>query len=643
LPFLLLLLLAVGSAISGADSDAAGRRTDGSWLDGTLEKAYAALRTQQSADDVAFRAIPLRWAQQKGLFQSDIHLNFVGGWGSDFLRRDFAIPDTNGFVSMFVVTMLLECEALGAVALDEASVAAALDAIASYHDRNAPPGAAVMSFWPQALVGSRWSAHPPNLYGPLQDFDSLAEFLLYVLEELGLKQYAGEVTAGIDNLQTMLDAFHVPADTDDSGCNLAMGGWLAARADRYPALYARWKAANPDAHVLFDSALRFAYRPLGGGGGANMTANLDPRSYYFMHAFLNGAVPPLNERSSFVATWLMGLQADRRDFAQIAMPFNVNNVDLAVSSNFLYGLTNAVVRDLFDGAASKRFASDADLRTLYESTAQLLAWGVTSGAVFRRPDIGMLYYPSRFDFMWMLARNLRLLRNVSSSDPVIVRTAELFEEVLSGDGTAQLLSVQQNSGAESFWDDFLGDYGSQKLGDDRLFTTSLVVNTLMDVWTVPTAAATNGQTCLRWRPSASAGVRAAVLGGVTFLNNNLFSGRFSLMNAFFSGSMKANSTNFFAYPGTYAQFLNGTALDPHGDLPSGDQAVELVYAMDGISDNGTYNTMLGEKWWTFDVPPPDQVDFNVPGEAWPFWSSDAMTYSTSMLALSNFRALCPDS
>ena len=112
------------------------------------------------------------------------------------------------------------------------------------------------------------------------------------------------------------------------------------------------------------------------------------------------------------------------------------------------------------------------------------------------------------------------------------------------------------------------------------------------------------------------------------------------MNAFFSGSMKANSTNFFAYPGSYAAFLNGTAADPHGAIPSGDQAVDLVFAMDGVASNGTYQTMLGEKWWAFSVPPADQVDFNVPGDAWPFWSSDAMTYSTSMLALSNYRALC---
>jgi hypothetical protein len=34
-------------------------------------------------------------------------------------------------------------------------------------------------------------------------------------------------------------------------------------------------------------------------------------------------------------------------------------------------------------------------------------------------------------------------------------------------------------------DDFLGDYGQVERGEDRLFSTALAINMLIDVWSVP--------------------------------------------------------------------------------------------------------------------------------------------------------------
>ncbi len=40
---------------------------------------------------------------------------------------------------------------------------------------------------------------------------------------------------------------------------------------------------------------------------------------------------------------------------------------------------------------------------------------------------------------------------------------------------------------------------------------------------------------------------------------------------------------------------------------------------------------------------PISAGFNTPGSAWPYWSSPAMTYAMSLIALANFQALqqCP--
>ena len=36
----------------------------------------------------------------------------------------------------------------------------------------------------------------------------------------------------------------------------------------------------------------------------------------------------------------------------------------------------------------------------------------------------------------------------------------------------------------AYWDDFLGDFGNKTKGEDRIFATSIAVNTLLDTHTI---------------------------------------------------------------------------------------------------------------------------------------------------------------
>src|SRR5690606_11441007 len=92
------------------------------------------------------------------------------------------------------------------------------------------------------------------------------------------------------------------------------------------------------------------------------TNYLDPRSYYALRGLLeeSAAQPDV----ALVTTWMMGLERDRGEFGRVAMPFNVNNVDLSVSSNFLYGLVRAVVGNVNGGAVRRAVVEDAALRAL---------------------------------------------------------------------------------------------------------------------------------------------------------------------------------------------------------------------------------------------------------------------------------------
>ncbi len=173
-------------------------------------------------------------------------------------------------------------------------------------------------------------------------------------------------------------------------------------------------------------------------------------------------------------------------------------------------------------------------------------------------------------------------------------------------------------------------------------------------------------------------VKNIVVGGIQFLSNELFSGNYQLNNAFFSGSMKTASTDPFAFPGTYSCYRyanitiptskatplhtlplntnhsfflslvilllllsglcrNETCFNPlSGYFP--DSMENLVYAMKGRADKATYDKFLGLKWFGQEVPLQFE-GFNEPGNAWPYWSSPAMTYAMSLIAFSNFAAV----
>lgn len=54
---------------------------------------------------------------------------------------------------------------------------------------------------------------------------------------------------------------------------------------------------------------------------------------------------------------------------------------------------------------------DADMATMYESTSRLLVWILDQGLLSSRPDLVLLYYPSRYSFFHFVARLHRQLQD----------------------------------------------------------------------------------------------------------------------------------------------------------------------------------------------------------------------------------------
>ena len=93
----------------------------------------------------------------------------------------------------------------------------------------------------------------------------------------------------------------------------------------------------------------------------------------------------------------------------------------------------------------------------------------------------------------------------------------------------------------------------------------------------------------------------------------------------------------FFYPTNYQHWLNGTSLPKDINITF-KISVNSAIGMLGMMDEDEYNLQLKEKH--FGEPTPlDFPGYNTPGFHFPFWSSDELTYSSVVLALTQCRYL----
>ena len=102
-------------------------------------------------------------------------------------------------------------------------------------------------------------------------------------------------------------------------------------------------------------------------------------------------------------TWI--LSTDEQIASILKMPFSVNNIDASVNINFLFGLLYQI--DQNEVIPSK------EVRQMVRDVADMLVY-VIEEVITERPDILLLYYPSRFDFYWFVARTLAYLERRQS-------------------------------------------------------------------------------------------------------------------------------------------------------------------------------------------------------------------------------------
>ena len=557
----------------------------------------------------------------------------------DSLRRSYHFPDSNGFVSMFVVEALAEVIELSEETnvmklLETPQIASMLNqavkAIASHRDLNAPISkVSSMAFWNQRWDGEleAWRSWPENIAIPFTSIQSGTANIMDALAKLG---FSRKVTDGVKGavgaaVQTFLDVFNIPGDADDTGCNLAMGMTLIESKKDFLAPIARsWISLNsPQEKNLFGAFVQYAYRPFQKGGDDARSLIIDPRTYFWLHDFLTLRLKQNRTDLALITTWLSHNHSQ--------MPFGTNNVDASVVANALYGMTKVMALmtttsgggggggGLFQGTVL-----DEKFQLLFESSIDLLAWILESDRLKERPDLMLLYYPSTLNFYMMTGRLVHELYTSNFNLTMLDGARDRLGPAMRKFGTQQLLNLSIETADHVYWTD-----GILASKEDSVFATSAALNALLDTWTLDDHV---------FDADTPDRVKTLIGKGLQWLKK--FGLRFAHENVFFSGSEKSFPHGFPPlYPANYFEELetgalvNGSQICRNATL---NEAGKFRIGVSGyftgfeerIGQGGREETCFGHT-----------VPFEFPGYAkckecyFPYWSAPSVTRSFWLLAL----------
>ncbi|XP_076085251.1 uncharacterized protein LOC143056058 [Mytilus galloprovincialis] len=577
---------------------------------------------------------PFSWQKDQGLYPSHVKLNFHGELEIAEIRELFKVFDNNMFATAWISSCLIEASMYGIGPVPKSEqIHLSLKAIEQYHDRNRPYNNSIMTFWSQVYNerNRTWESAPKNL---LDLFDLTNKFPSKLLEDfldlIGLKDVAEILEKLLKEKDIFLQAFHIPPDFDDTFVNIGLGSLL--KESQFIDLYKEWNNVNTNITSAFTALKKYAYRPFSSDKNQN---SIDPRTYFYLRNFLT---ENLTKSAALVPTWVQNVDEAKEEFYKgVSMPFTINNVDVTVSANAVFGITASLLSELVP-----KETFDADLQNIYNHTTLMVSYELANNFSNRR-DLALTYYPSKIECYWFTARTLAMLRRFKKTQPLPFQIMDTvlnrFTDVFNGPVLDDIVnSAVIDESQRIYFDDFLGDGdigldGSDlKRAEDRLFTTSMAMNTLIDAFTVFDPATKK----LQWVGSSGTidKVKKYVDGSVAFLKDFTLGGSYKTWNAFFSGSGKGLKSLPFFYPANRLEFFNGTKIKPD-KFPRGGA---FVVGFEGVVSDSEYAEMIKQPH--FGQPTPIDFDgFNPKSEPegfFPFWSSDAYTYATTMLGISKY-------
>ena len=146
---------------------------------------------------------PNSYKKQVGVYPCNIRVNFNGNAASKPLRDAAAVFDDNAFVTLWVTTILLEAAQFkSGPQPSNDQLKLAIEAVATYHDKNRPTENGILVFWPQTLnsTSNLYYCDPENLTPITEDMDDVLSFLHKILKDLGLEKFWDETLESIADM-----------------------------------------------------------------------------------------------------------------------------------------------------------------------------------------------------------------------------------------------------------------------------------------------------------------------------------------------------------------------------------------------------------------------------------------------------------
>ena len=272
--------------------------------------------------------------------------------------------------------------------------------------------------------------------------------------------------------QEAVNEFHIPADADDTFVNIGLGGLL--ETSKYKTSYSKWRQDNPNITIPLKAGTDYNYQPFGPQSTDINKGLVDPRSYFYLRNFLYERQNQSAYSLSLPTTWMISFTENTKLVSdKIRMPFNINNIDLTVSANVLYGITAAALSNWTLG--TDWFNGD-----MYSDIVDMLIYE-TSHNFTNRPDLALTYYPSKFVFYWFTSRTSQLLKAASLVGKLpfyeMQNALNKLEPYLRNNLTNALLKEAVYDKSLAYYDDFLGG-GDKDIFGKGIHSCHCVINNM---------------------------------------------------------------------------------------------------------------------------------------------------------------------
>jgi hypothetical protein len=274
---------------------------------------------------------PFSWQKLSGIYPSYVKLNFVGPPTAQLMRDLIGIYDNNGFVTMWILQIMLEAHKFGVLTVTDEVILYGLNLTLGFKERDDDDETPTQDFWQEVIVNGTYQQYPVNVAGPIQLIQPVAAMLQkWCNNSPAICPIVEPFVQFAASLTDFLSAFGIPADFDDSGVNLSLGALLNELRDQMPESWALWNGSKPNRTPkgLMDKFLLYAYRPFSTDIDQN---SIDPRTYFWLRAFLaqeqtRAEEAGLTPNLMLITTWADNITStDEHFYDHHKMPFNTNN------------------------------------------------------------------------------------------------------------------------------------------------------------------------------------------------------------------------------------------------------------------------------------------------------------------------------